>query len=364
MTDVVVLGGGIVGCAVAYELARRGAAVTLVDPRGIGLGASRASAGMLVPYSEGRHDAVMQALGVRGLEAYERLMQELDPALVGYTRRGSIDVALDEGGAANLRAWSADLTREGVAHELLEGADARSALPNVTTRAVAALRIHTHGAVGVPELTRELWRRAETRGARVVTASALRVKARSGGVEVETSSGVLRAGHVVCAAGSWSSGLEIEGAERLPVRPVRGQLLVLRDSPLPMLHNLWGPRCYVVPRAGGVLLVGATVEEAGFDERATAAGARELLDAACELLPTAATAAFGEMRVGLRPATPDERPIIGASSRVEGLFYATGHYRNGALLAPLTGKVVADALEGRIVDPLLGHCSPLRFGAL
>ncbi|MGH9311685.1 MAG: FAD-dependent oxidoreductase, partial [Vicinamibacterales bacterium] len=144
---------------------------------------------------------------------------------------------------------------------------------------------------------------------------------------------------------------------------VRGQLLRLAWPRAPLARIVWGPRCYLVPRRDGTLLVGATVEEVGFDERATVAGVRDLMDAACEILPDAWRAGFKEARVGLRPATPDGLPVIGRSPGLDGVLYATGHYRNGVLLAPITAALVADlVLEGR-TDPILDAFSPGRFAA-
>ncbi len=127
-------------------------------------------------------------------------------------------------------------------------------------------------------------------------------------------------------------------------------------------HALWGPECYLAPRADGTILVGATVEHVGFDERATATGVSHLLRAATALLPALADATFLEVRVGLRPGTLDDLPIVGASTEVEGLLYATGHYRNGALLTPLTANDVADLAGGTPLDPIWTPCAPQRFG--
>jgi glycine oxidase len=175
----------------------------------------------------------------------------------------------------------------------------------------------------------------------------------------------LTADRVVIAAGSWAGQIDIEGVgERVPVRPVRGQLLHLGWDGPPLARVLWSDRCYMVPWEDGTLLVGATVEDAGFDERATAAGVRELIDAATDLVPGVASAAFLGARVGLRPGTPDGLPIIGRSLRLPHLMYATGHYRNGILLAPLTAELVADAILDDRLDPALSMTSPSRFGGL
>jgi glycine oxidase len=145
---------------------------------------------------------------------------------------------------------------------------------------------------------------------------------------------------------------------------VRGQLLHVGWNGPPIRRVTWGERCYLVPWDDGTLLIGATVEEAGFDERATVVGVRDLLEAACDLVPHTWTASFLGARVGLRPGTKDDLPIIGASTALPNLMYATGHYRNGVLLAPLTAQLVADAMLENRIDPALGAVSPRRFGNL
>ena len=169
-----------------------------------------------------------------------------------------------------------------------------------------------------------------------------------------------RADQVGIAAGSWSAQLALDDAAAASVRPIRGQLLRLKWSGDQLSRVIWGPDCYLVPWQDGTVLVGATVEDVGFDERATAAGVRDLLDAACELLPDAWRASFVEARVGLRPASGDGLPIIGRSASFPSLVYATGHYRNGVLLAPLTARLVADLVIERRTDPLLWPLTPGR----
>ena len=146
------------------------------------------------------------------------------------------------------------------------------------------------------------------------------------------------------------------------MRPIRGQLLQLAsDGPAAEPHRV-GSACYLVPASSSSILVGATVEDAGFDERTTVAGVRDLLDSACDLVPHLWQATFVGARVGLRPATADEMPIIGRSTKMPGLVYATGHYRNGVLLAPLTARAVADLVLDNRDDPLLAAAAPQRFG--
>jgi glycine oxidase len=365
VTDVLILGAGIVGSAIADELSRRGARVTLADPRGIARGATQASAGMLAPYTEGRHDRVLEALGARSLDLFDPMVERLraDGHAVMYGRNGSMDVALDDSGAALLASQAIELADAGIPHRLMDGAAAREMEPSLANDTTAALLIGAHGFVGVQELATVLWQSAERRGATLVSQSARKVTPGHGTVRVELERTTIDAPYVVLAVGCWAGQIVLAGVPPLPVRPVRGQLLALRwPEGTQLAHTVWGPRCYVVPWSDGTLLVGATVEEVGFDERATVAGVHDLLAAVSELVPRAWTASLSGVRVGLRPATPDNRPIVGASARIEGLVYATGHYRNGALLAPLTAVMVADIIEEKSVDAPLSPCAPARFG--
>jgi glycine oxidase len=364
VSDVLVIGGGIIGCGIAHALSARGAEVTILDPRPVGDGASRASAGMLAPFSEGRHDLALQALGARSLARYDALVQALlDEGLgVPYARTGSIDVAFDSGAAVALDEAAAALAGDGIACERLDHTSLRASEPSVSPSAVAGLKISSHGVVDVPALVSALWRSAASRGARLVQTRAHRVSRTASALRVNTGEGTLEASRVVLAAGCWSGQVDIDGVAPLPVQPVRGQLLALRTESAMLRHALWGPECYLAPRADGTILVGATVEHVGFDERATATGVSHLLRAATALLPPLADATFLEVRVGLRPGTLDDRPIVGASTEVEGLLYATGHYRNGALLTPLTADDVADLAGGTRLDPIWTPCAPQRFG--
>jgi glycine oxidase len=215
-------------------------------------------------------------------------------------------------------------------------------------------------------LTRALAAAARSNGAQLIERSRVRrISHVNGDMLVDTDRGSLTGNAVVIAAGSWSGEIAIEGITTpVPVRPVRGQLLHLGWTGTPLRRVTWSGRCYLVPWEDGTLLVGATVEEAGFDERTTAAGVRDLLDAVCDVVPRAWNAAFLGARAGLRPASADGLPVIGPSNIVPNVMYATGHYRNGVLLAPLTAQLVADAMLENRVDPLLATVSPSRFGEL
>jgi glycine oxidase len=366
-SDIIVVGAGIIGAAVAYELARRGASVRIVDQRQVGMGATQASAGVLAPYIEAREDSAFLTLTVRSLELFDEFISRVasDSGIaVLYKRTGTVDVAASDADLRNLAANASLLASRGVRAVMLDANAVRAEEPQVSEDAVGGLLIETHGFVAAGELTRALVAAARARGAQLVEQSRVqRIGARAGDAVVETSRGSLAGDAVVFAPGSWAGQIAIDGvAAAVPVRPVRGQLLSLAWVGPPLRRVTWSSRCYMVPWDDGTLLLGATVEEAGFDERATVAGVRDLLDAACEMVPHAWSAGFRGARVGLRPATVDGLPIIGPSSAVPNLMYATGHYRNGVLLAPLTAQLVADALLEKKIDPLLAAVSPARFG--
>jgi glycine oxidase len=368
-SDIIVIGAGIVGCAVAEELSRRGASVEIVDDRPVGMGATQASAGVLAPYIEAREGSPLLEATVRSLALFDEFVARVSAdsgVAVPYRRTGTIDVATTEAELRGLEARAAWLARRSVPALLLDAAGTRAEEPCIGEGAIGALHIEPHGFVVAADLTRALVTAARRHGAQLIEQSRVRrVGRRDGDVIVDTDRGSLRADAVVLAAGSWSGAVAVDGVRSpLPVRPVRGQLLSLGWSGTPLRRVTWSSRCYLVPWDDGTLLVGATVEEAGFDERATVAGVRDLLEAVSDLVPHAWSASFRGARVGLRPATADGLPVIGRSAALPNLMYATGHYRNGVLLAPLTARLVADAMLEHAIDPMLTAFSPARFGEL
>ena len=367
--EIVIIGAGVVGCTIAFELARRGAAVKIVDGRSVGSGATQASAGILAPYLESRDGGPLLDLTTRSLQLFDDFIAQvasLSGVDVPYRRTGTLDVAIDDADVRRLSETASLLSGKGVAVQWLDGPAARLEEPQLTSHALGALAIAAHGFVSAPELTRAAVTAAQRFGAQFVSpARVTRIAGVNGGLAIEADGTVLHADAVVLAAGCWSGQVDIDGiAGRLPVRPVRGQLLHLSWQGEPLRRVIWSPKCYLVPWHDGTVLVGATMEEAGFEERATVAGVRDLLDAACDIVPHAWTASFSAARVGLRPGTPDDLPIIGRSGVIQGLMYATGHFRNGVLLAPLTARIVADALLDGRVDPVLAITGPERFGEL
>jgi glycine oxidase len=386
--EIIVIGAGIIGCSCAYELARRGARVTLLDARPAGRGATQASAGVLAPFIEAPADTALQRLCVSGLELYDDFVTAVarDAQVdVEYHRNGTIEVALDQDEAEALERTADVLRGMRVPHELLHGSAIHAADSAISPAAEAALVVPGHGFVSAPGLTAALVRAGAAHGVQLregvrvtriaprgTTAIADRsdeatrpgagsiVVGTGAGVRIETSEGPIEADAVLLAAGSWSGVIDIDGVPPAPIRPIRGQLLHLAWKTAPLTRVVWGSRCYMVPWDSGRVLVGATVEEVGFVEEVTVAGIQALLTAAIELVPRTAAAGFLEARVGLRPASADTLPIIGPSPDLPGLFYATGHYRNGILLAPLTAAIIADIVISGRAHPLLELAAPGR----
>jgi glycine oxidase len=337
--------------------------VRIFEARTIGAGATHASAGILAPYIEGHDRGPIFDLTLRSLAMFDDFVAraaEESAIAVEYRRSGSLEIAADDASADLFRRVS---TTAGADLQWLTASETRRLEPALADSIRGAILAPTHGYVAVSSLTEALVWAALRHGAELETGRHVRtIHRHADALAVTADDGATwTARHVVIASGSWSGQLEAPDQAARAVRPVRGQLLRLGWQGHPLSHVIWGTHCYVVPWRDGTVLVGATVEEVGFDERTTAAGVRDLLDAVCELLPDAWRATFLEARAGLRPATTDSLPIIGPSSSVEGLIYATGHFRNGVLLAPLTAAIVADLiLEGRH-DPTLTLTAPGRI---
>jgi glycine oxidase len=346
---ITIVGAGVIGCAIAHALAARGARVQVVDPRGPGAGATRASAGILSPHIEG-HEQGLLDLCLRSFEAWDGFMEALGaatPRIVPYARRGTLQVARGMEDAAALERLAGELAARGVAHALVAEARLRELEPALDPRVTRGLLVETHGFVGARALTAALVDAAHRHGAVFARRRALAIDTSHAIARVVTEAGVMASDAVIVAAGSWSGSIDGVAPAASPVTPVRGQLLELRFDAPRFERVIWGPDVYLVPWPDGTVLVGATVEDVGFDERSTAGAVAALLEAAHRLVPALRDAAFRRVRVGLRPATADTRPIIGRSSTRPRLYFATGHYRTGILLAPLTARLLADlVLDG------------------
>lgn len=350
--DVVIIGAGLIGLSLAFELADRGATVRVFDKGEPGKAASWAGAGMLAPHTENIEDDVLLKLCVRSLEMYPAYVRSIhqesgiDPQL---QLDGILSVAFDTNALHELRERVKRLRLRGAMCEILNRKQTLALEPGIGKHTVGAMLVRGEGQVDNRRLGRALLVACEERGVHIKTNVAeLAVECDARRVlGVRTDRGFVAADSVVNATGAWAAQLAGVPSQYVPrVRPVKGQMLAIEIPRGFMRRVAWVPSAYLVPRADGRLLVGATVEEAGFDTRATVAGMRTLLHAAIEAAPALRDFTVSEMWAGLRPATPNERPFLG-STKLAGYFLATGHYRNGILLAPITATLLADEIQGK-----------------
>lgn len=351
---IAVAGAGIIGCAVAFELSRRGAAVTLFDARGAAGGATQASAGILAPYTEAHAGGALFDLTVRGLAVYDEFVERVravSPIPFEYRRSGTLEIAEDAGRAEELGRRLAEPWAASAGLFWLDAGDVHAIAPFVNAASVGALASPAHAHVAVPPFTATIVDAAQRLGAENRFNTRVdRIELMPDVLVVHTEQAADVFDRVVLAAGSWTPHIDPTGGSTGRITPVRGQLVRLHSMELGLRTVLWGRSCYIVPWEDGTLLVGATTEDVGFDERATADGVCSLLMAAEELIPSLSSATFVDVRVGLRPATTDGLPMLGAA-RDPRVLYATGHFRNGILLAPLTARLIADYVFENRKDP-------------
>jgi glycine oxidase len=366
--DLAVVGGGVIGLAVAWRAASAGLRVTVVDPAPGG-GASWAAAGMLAPVTEVHYgEQALLRLNLAAAARWPGFAAELEEAAgrpVGYLACGTLSVARDPDDLAAIDDLYRFQQGLGLEVERLRSRECRSLEPGLAPGVRGGVLVPGDHQVDNRALVGALLAAAARAGVvlRPATARGLRVAGgRVRGLVLDGGE-ALAAGTVVLAAGGWSGALDgLDPALLPPVRPVKGQLLHLRgpaSEPLAR-RNVRGLEAYVVPRADGRVVVGATVEEQGFDQRVTAGAVHHLLRAAAELLPDVDELELTETAVGLRPGSPDNAPLLGETG-LDGLVVATGHYRNGILLTPVTAEAITELLLDGRTPEAIAPFSPRRF---
>jgi glycine oxidase len=360
--EVIVVGGGVIGAACARAAALRGLRVALCEPGPDRAAASPASAGMLAAQIEPT-DEGLRGLAVRGRDLYEGLadaLRETTGLDIAFWRAGIASVAFDDAAAGRLRDAVAQQRQAGLRCDWLEPDDMAERFPGAAPQCRGALFAPEDGAVDPVALTGALLADARRVGVTILPERVVRVEVAEGGgaAGVALVDRTLGAEHVVIAAGAWSP--RIGGLPRLlPVEPVRGQMAAApwpAGTPPAILYSDHG---YVLARRGEALM-GSTMEHAGFDGRATEAGVAEIVRGAMRLLPAIAAARPTRTWAGLRPVTPDGRPIVGADPETRGLWFATGHGRNGILLAALTGEIIGELLTRGECDMDITPFAPAR----
>ncbi|MFJ9420879.1 glycine oxidase ThiO [Streptomyces sp. NPDC101249] len=372
-SDVLVVGGGIIGLVTAWRAALRGFSVTVADPEP-GRGAARVAAGMLAAVTELHYgEQTLLGLNLASAERYPDFAAELADVTgqdLGYRRCGTLAVALDADDRAHLRDLHALQRRSGLASEWLSGRECRRLEPMLAPGVRGGLRVDGDHQIDPRRLARALLTACERAGVILHRSWAERldvVRDRAAGVTAADGT-ALAAGQVVLAGGSLSGRLAgVPEPVLPPVRPVKGQVvrLTVPERYAPFLSRtvravVRGSHVYLVPRENGELVIGATSEELGWDTTVTAGGVYELLRDAHELVPGITELPLTETLAGLRPCSPDNAPLLGPTG-LDGLLLATGHHRNGVLLTPVTGDALAHALAcGELPDEARPF-TPLRF---
>jgi glycine oxidase len=352
MFDVLIVGGGAIGLSIAWSLAGEGLRVQLIERDKVGQGASYAAGGMLCPISEAHTtEETLLALGLESMKRYPAFVEELESiaeTTVSYNNSGTLIVGLDRDEMRVVERLYLLQKKWGLPVDRLDGDQCRELCPMLSHRTVGGLFASEDHQIDNRLLCLALAKGLKKRGVVIkehtpvqnVNISKNRV------VSVETPTGTIQTGKVVLAAGAWSRQIKGIPDEALPpVRPVKGQIIHLKmDSANPIIEQtIRSQRGYCIPRKDGRLLIGATSEEQNFDENPTAGGIYELLKAAYEILPGTYELPFIEYCTGFRPGTPDNLPILGPGP-IEGLYYATGHYRHGILLTPVTAWAIAKTI--------------------
>jgi glycine oxidase len=367
--DAVVIGGGVIGLAIARALALRGAGrIVLIERARLGAESSSAAAGMLAPQAEANRADAFFELACASRDSYKAFadaLREETGTDIELERTGTLYLAFTEHDEEEINHRYDWQRRAGLPVERLSTNEARHLEPCISPRVRAALSFPLDVQVENRRLLAALATSVEKHGVSLLTETDVKsLLVEHGRVEgVETSRGKISAPVAVVACGAWTSFIASTDKRASPVsiEPVRGQMLCFEMNPRLMRHVIYSPRGYLVPRLDGRLLAGSTTEHAGFNKSVTVGGMNAITTHALEIAPEVKSLPLVDSWAGLRPRAEDELPVLGASADARGLFYATGHYRNGILLAPLTGKLIAEQITTGVTPPLLQAFSPDRF---
>jgi glycine oxidase len=340
MTDVLIIGGGIIGLATAIALSQKGANVTVVERDICGRGATWAAAGMLAPEAE-RLEGDLLEFGIRSREMYPQWianLMRLSGQDCGYWCCGMIAPVLEESDRQVISQHPKYINRE----------ESRKRQSGLGEAILGSLWLPEDGQVNNRKLTQALLTTARSLSIKILEGTTVYqiVRDQKRVTHLDTSAGKLQSDRYVLATGAWTRSLL-----PLPIKPIKGQMLSVFDGDRKLQRVIYAPSCYIVPRQDGTIVIGATVEDNGFSQGNTAAGIAQLLNRAIAVYPAIADMQITETWWGFRPHAPNEIPLLGASD-YENLILATGHYRNGILFAPITAKLITDFMVDGIADSI------------
>lgn len=366
--DVVVVGGGVIGLSVARALAHKGVGKVVIVERGqLGKEASFAAAGMLAPQAEANEADDFFKLCCRSRDLYPTFASELLAETgidIELDQTGTLYCAFNEHDQQEIERRYDWQQQAGLLVEQLTAQEALQLEPNISPNLRAALKFPADIQVENRQLLLALIAANQKFGVKSYTDTKVdSLEVQRGRIAgINTSRGFLSARKVVIASGAWTSFVKTENATvQISIEPVRGQMVCYETEPAIARHVIYSPRGYVVPRRDGRLLAGSTTEEVGFMKEVTEAGLQLIRANAHEIAPALSKLAPVDSWAGLRPRAVDELPVLGRASETEGLFFATGHYRNGILLAPLTGELIAGLIADNVVTQELQTFTPDRF---
>ena len=369
--EIIIVGGGVIGLSIARELALGGARdIVLFDKGELGKEASWAAGGILAPQVEADASDDFFKLATASRDLYPRFAQALHDETgidVQLDQTGTLCIAFTEDDEGELRQRFAWQQRAGLRVEWLNSDDVHRLEANLSPEVRCALRFPDDWQVENRKLVEALIASNQKLGVRLFPrceVTSFRIDhGRVAGVE--TATGAIAAAVVIVCAGAWTSTLRTSASwAPIEIEPVRGQMLCFKPAQAIARHVVYNSRGYLVPRRDGRLLAGSTSEHAEFDKRVTEEGVHAIKSMACDIAPSLAATPLVDSWAGFRPHSLDDLPVLGADENVEALFYATGHYRNGILLAPITANVMAGVLTQQRSPTLIGAFSPKRFSMM
>ncbi len=365
--DVVIIGGGVIGCAIAYYLRKAGVEVTVVDKGEIGAEASSAAAGLLAPLGSLSGPGPLADLLLASWSIFPVLVSELKQASgmrLEYEQNGSLRVARNQNNIANLRKRMNAWKPLGLEMLWFTGEEARQREPLLAADISAAIYAPEEAQVKAPQVVKAFAKAAANLGAKLhAYHNVVGMDFHENKItRVYTDQGTeIACEHVIVATGAWTRDLEGLLDVSLPVEPQRGQILTLKQSSPPLKHIIFGEAIYLAPKNDGTIVVGATKDEVGFDKHLTAGGIAWLLSTAIRLMPSLEGTAIDQMWAGLRPKTPDNLPILGNVPSLENVTLAVGHGSIGVMLSAITGKSIAELVVTGHTPDIIAPFSVERF---